>query len=245
MVSGAGARAGRAGRAEPGAARGGGGRAGRGRGRELRGGRRDARPARRRPPGGDRARAAARRSTWRSTSPSSRRLPYYAVPTSLSNDGFCSPQSSLTLAGRRRSLAAALPFAVVVDTEVVPRRPRAALVVGRRRPRGQGHGRLRLEARLPRAGRAGRRLRRLAVRRDRLPVPGPARARAWTASACWHGADAQRHRDGGLRLLAAGERLGAPDLARPRRPRTGPASTASRSASPPTSAAGCRARGRS
>jgi glycerol-1-phosphate dehydrogenase [NAD(P)+] len=46
------------------------------------------------------------------------KLPYYAVPTSLSNDGFCSPQSSLTLAGRRRSLAAALPFAVVVDTEV-------------------------------------------------------------------------------------------------------------------------------
>jgi glycerol-1-phosphate dehydrogenase [NAD(P)+] len=46
------------------------------------------------------------------------RLPYYAVPTSLSNDGFCSPQSSLTLAGRRRSLTAALPFAVVIDTEI-------------------------------------------------------------------------------------------------------------------------------
>ncbi len=44
--------------------------------------------------------------------------PFYAVPTSLSNDGFCSPQSSLTLAGRRRSLAATLPFAVIVDTEV-------------------------------------------------------------------------------------------------------------------------------
>lgn len=45
-------------------------------------------------------------------------VPYYAVPTSLSNDGFCSPQSSLTLSGNRRSLPAALPFAVVVDTEV-------------------------------------------------------------------------------------------------------------------------------
>jgi glycerol-1-phosphate dehydrogenase [NAD(P)+] len=42
----------------------------------------------------------------------------YAVPTSLSNDGFCSPQSSLTLRGARRSLPVALPFAVVVDTEV-------------------------------------------------------------------------------------------------------------------------------
>ncbi len=44
--------------------------------------------------------------------------PLYAVPTSLSNDGFCSPQASLTLEGARRSLPAALPFAVVVDTEV-------------------------------------------------------------------------------------------------------------------------------
>jgi len=46
------------------------------------------------------------------------RLPYFAVPTSLSNDGVCSPQASLTLAGKRKSLAAALPFAVVIDTEV-------------------------------------------------------------------------------------------------------------------------------
>jgi glycerol-1-phosphate dehydrogenase [NAD(P)+] len=51
------------------------------------------------------------------------RLPYFAVPTSLSNDGFCSPQSSLTLAGARRSLAAVLPFAVVIDTEVCLRAP--------------------------------------------------------------------------------------------------------------------------
>ncbi len=45
-------------------------------------------------------------------------LPYLAVPTSLSNDGFCSPQSSLTLAGRRRSLPARMPFGVVVDTAI-------------------------------------------------------------------------------------------------------------------------------
>ena len=43
--------------------------------------------------------------------------PYYAVPTSLSNDGFCAPQSSLVLRGRRKSLPAQLPFGVVVDTE--------------------------------------------------------------------------------------------------------------------------------
>lgn len=45
-------------------------------------------------------------------------LPYLAVPTSLSNDGFCSPQSSLTVENRRRSLPSAMPFGVVLDTEV-------------------------------------------------------------------------------------------------------------------------------
>jgi glycerol-1-phosphate dehydrogenase [NAD(P)+] len=46
------------------------------------------------------------------------RLPYVSVPTSLSNDGFCSPQSSLTIEGRRHSLPAAMPFGVVLDTAV-------------------------------------------------------------------------------------------------------------------------------
>ena len=36
-------------------------------------------------------------------------LPYFAVPTSLSNDSFCSPQASLTLEGKRRSLPTGLP----------------------------------------------------------------------------------------------------------------------------------------
>lgn len=58
------------------------------------------------------------------------RLPYYAVPTSLSNDGFSSPQSSLTIAGRRRSLAAALPFAVVLDLDVCRGAPRPLWLSG-------------------------------------------------------------------------------------------------------------------
>ena len=45
-------------------------------------------------------------------------LPFYSVPTSLSNDGFCSPQSSLTIKGNRKALPSALPFGVVVDTEI-------------------------------------------------------------------------------------------------------------------------------
>jgi glycerol-1-phosphate dehydrogenase [NAD(P)+] len=47
-----------------------------------------------------------------------RRLPYFSVPTSLSNDGFCSSQSSLTVKGRRQSLPAVIPFGVVLDTAV-------------------------------------------------------------------------------------------------------------------------------
>jgi glycerol-1-phosphate dehydrogenase [NAD(P)+] len=58
------------------------------------------------------------------------RLPYYATPTSLSNDGFSSPQSSLTIAGRRRSLAAALPFAVVLDLDVCAHAPRPLWLSG-------------------------------------------------------------------------------------------------------------------
>lgn len=46
------------------------------------------------------------------------RLPYISIPTSLSNDGMCSPQSSLSLEGRRKSLPSSMPFGVVIDTEV-------------------------------------------------------------------------------------------------------------------------------
>src|SRR5262245_15384929 len=45
-------------------------------------------------------------------------LTYFSAPTSLSNDGFCSPQASLTLTGRRKSLPTGLPDAVIVDTKV-------------------------------------------------------------------------------------------------------------------------------
>jgi glycerol-1-phosphate dehydrogenase [NAD(P)+] len=58
------------------------------------------------------------------------KLPYYAVPTSLSNDGFASPQSSLKIEGKRRSLAAAMPFGVVVDTAVCAAAPRQLTLSG-------------------------------------------------------------------------------------------------------------------
>src|SRR5262245_47941673 len=50
-------------------------------------------------------------------------LPYFAAPTSLSNDGFCSPQASLTVEGKRRSLPTGPPEAIVVDLTVCQRAP--------------------------------------------------------------------------------------------------------------------------
>lgn len=58
------------------------------------------------------------------------RLPYIAVPTSLSNDGFCSPQSSLTFDGKRRSLPAALPSGVVLDVAVCLAAPKVLWLSG-------------------------------------------------------------------------------------------------------------------
>ena len=58
------------------------------------------------------------------------RLPYFAVPTSLSNDGFCSPRSSLTIRGKRRSFPAALPFGVVADTAICLEAPRILTLSG-------------------------------------------------------------------------------------------------------------------
>ena len=58
------------------------------------------------------------------------RIPYLAVPTSLSNDGFCSPQSSLTLEGKRKSLPSAMPFGVIIDTEVCLAAPEILWLAG-------------------------------------------------------------------------------------------------------------------
>jgi glycerol-1-phosphate dehydrogenase [NAD(P)+] len=52
-------------------------------------------------------------------------LPCFVAPTSLSNDGFCSPRASLTLEGKRRSLPTGLPEAVVVDLAVCQGAPMA------------------------------------------------------------------------------------------------------------------------
>ncbi len=58
------------------------------------------------------------------------RLPYLAVPTSLSNDGFCSPQASLTLGGRRKSLPAFSPMGVLIDVDVALGAPKMLWLSG-------------------------------------------------------------------------------------------------------------------
>lgn len=54
----------------------------------------------------------------------------FTVPTSLSNDGFASPQSSLTIEGRRKSLPANMPAGVIVDTEVCLAAPKILWLSG-------------------------------------------------------------------------------------------------------------------
>jgi glycerol-1-phosphate dehydrogenase [NAD(P)+] len=58
------------------------------------------------------------------------RLPYFAAPTALSNDGFCSPQCSLDFKGKKRSFPAAMPYGVVIDTEVCLNAPRILWLAG-------------------------------------------------------------------------------------------------------------------
>jgi len=58
------------------------------------------------------------------------RLPYISVPTSTSNDGFCSPTASLTVNGSRKTVKASIPFGVVVDLDVIRNSPRICLYSG-------------------------------------------------------------------------------------------------------------------
>ena len=56
--------------------------------------------------------------------------PIFVAPTSLSNDGFASPQSSMTVEGRRRSLPGNMPSGVVVDTDVCLAAPKTLWLSG-------------------------------------------------------------------------------------------------------------------
>lgn len=51
------------------------------------------------------------------------RLPFISVPTSTSNDGFCSPTSSLLVDSKRKTVKSGIPFGVVVDLDIIKGSP--------------------------------------------------------------------------------------------------------------------------
>lgn len=51
------------------------------------------------------------------------KLPFISVPTSTSNDGFCSPTSSLTVDGQRKTVKSSIPFGVVIDLDIIKNCP--------------------------------------------------------------------------------------------------------------------------
>ena len=57
-------------------------------------------------------------------------LPFISVPTSTSNDGFCSPVSSLLVDGKRKSVNAKIPFGIVVDVNTVKSSPECNIYSG-------------------------------------------------------------------------------------------------------------------
>ncbi len=56
--------------------------------------------------------------------------PLVVVPTAISNDGFCSPFSSLLVQGQRRTMRTVLPEGIVLDTEILGECPEALLYSG-------------------------------------------------------------------------------------------------------------------
>jgi len=58
------------------------------------------------------------------------KIPFISVPTSISNDGFCSPTSSLTVLGKRKSIKSGIPFGVVIDLDIIKNSPKIFLYSG-------------------------------------------------------------------------------------------------------------------
>jgi len=50
-------------------------------------------------------------------------IPFISIPTAISNDGFSSPSSSLTVQGQRKSVKAGIPYGVVIDLDIIKNSP--------------------------------------------------------------------------------------------------------------------------
>ena len=57
-------------------------------------------------------------------------IPFISIPTAISNDGFSSPSSSLTVQGKRKSVKAGSPFGVVIDLDVIRNSPDIFMYAG-------------------------------------------------------------------------------------------------------------------
>lgn len=58
------------------------------------------------------------------------KLPFISVPTSVSNDGFCSPGASLLVEGKRKSVKSSIPYGVVADLEIIASAPKETFYSG-------------------------------------------------------------------------------------------------------------------
>jgi glycerol-1-phosphate dehydrogenase [NAD(P)+] len=57
-------------------------------------------------------------------------LPFISIPTSTSNDGFCSPTSSLLVSGKRKSVNSTIPYGIIVDINTVSLSPESTIYSG-------------------------------------------------------------------------------------------------------------------
>lgn len=57
-------------------------------------------------------------------------LPFISVPTSTSNDSFCSPNSSLLVGEKRKSVIATMPYGIVVDIDIIKASPDICIFSG-------------------------------------------------------------------------------------------------------------------
>ena len=58
------------------------------------------------------------------------KLPFISVPTSVSNDGFASPNTSLLVSGKRKSVKSTIPYGVVCDIDIIANAPAVSLFSG-------------------------------------------------------------------------------------------------------------------
>lgn len=59
-----------------------------------------------------------------------RKLPFISIPTSTSNDGFCSPVSSLLINGKRTTVPSRIPYGIIVDTQIIKSAPQHFIYSG-------------------------------------------------------------------------------------------------------------------